>query len=25
MIQLMRDEALGAFRAWEQQPNKLPY
>lgn len=25
MIQLMRDEALEAFRAWEQQPNKLPY
>jgi tRNA(Arg) A34 adenosine deaminase TadA len=25
MIQLMRDEALEAFRVWEQQPNKLPY
>ena len=25
MVQLMREEALGAFRAWEQQPNKLRY
>ena len=25
MIQLMHDEALEAFRAWERQPNKLPY
>jgi len=25
MIQLMRDEALEAFRVWERQPNKLPY
>ena len=25
MIQMMREEALEAFRAWEQQPNKLPY
>ncbi|MGD0957981.1 MAG: nucleoside deaminase [Candidatus Acidiferrales bacterium] len=25
MLQLMRDEALEAFRAWEQQPNKLRY
>jgi guanine deaminase len=25
MIQLMRDEALETFRAWEHQPNKIPY
>lgn len=25
MIQLMHDEAREAFRAWEQQPNKLSY
>jgi guanine deaminase len=25
MIQIMSDEALEAFRAWERQPNKLPY
>jgi tRNA(Arg) A34 adenosine deaminase TadA len=25
MIQLMREEALEGFRAWEKQPNKLPY
>ncbi len=25
MIQMMREEALAAFRAWEQQPNKVPY
>lgn len=25
MIQLMRDQALEAFRVWEQQPNKLSY
>ena len=25
MIQLMHDEALEAFRVWEQQPNKLRY
>jgi len=25
MLPLMRDEALEAFRAWERQPNKLPY
>jgi guanine deaminase len=25
MLQLMRDEALEAFRAWKQQPNKVPY
>src|SRR5208282_1455098 len=25
MHQLMRDEALEAFRAWARQPNRLPY
>ncbi len=25
MIQMMRDEALEAFRAWQRQPNKVPY
>jgi hypothetical protein len=25
MVQLMREEALETFRAWEKQPNKLPY
>jgi len=25
MIQLMREEALETFRAWEQEPNKIPY
>ncbi len=25
MIQLMRDEALAAFRAWEQKPDKTSY
>jgi guanine deaminase len=25
MVQLMREEALGAFRAWERQPNKRRY
>jgi guanine deaminase len=25
MRQLMRDEALETFRAWERQPNKTPY
>ncbi len=25
MIQLMRDEALEAFRLWEQQPDRIPY
>jgi guanine deaminase len=25
MIQMMRDEALAAFRAWEEKPNKIPY
>jgi tRNA(Arg) A34 adenosine deaminase TadA len=25
MIQMMRDEALAAFRAWENKPNKIAY
>jgi len=25
MIQMMRQEALAAFRAWEQMPNKIKY
>jgi tRNA(Arg) A34 adenosine deaminase TadA len=25
MIQMMRDEALAAFRAWEEAPSKIPY
>jgi guanine deaminase len=25
MIEMMREEALEAFRAWEKQPNKIPY
>jgi len=25
MIQMMRDEALEAFRAWDQKSNKVPY
>ena len=25
MVQLMREEALEAFRAWERQPGKVPY
>jgi len=25
MIQIMSEEALEAFRAWERQPNKVPY
>ena len=25
MIQMMREEALAAFRAWEEKPNKIPY
>jgi tRNA(Arg) A34 adenosine deaminase TadA len=25
MIQLMREEALAAFRAWEDKPNKIEY
>ncbi len=25
MVQMMRDEALAAFRVWADQPNKTPY
>lgn len=25
MIQMMREEALEAFRTWQRQPNKVPY
>jgi len=25
MIQMMREEALAAFRAWEEKPNKIAY
>lgn len=25
MVQMMREEALAAFRAWQQKPNKIPY
>ena len=25
MMQIMREEALAAFRAWEAKPNKIPY
>jgi hypothetical protein len=25
MIQMMREEALAAFRAWESKPNKIAY
>ena len=25
MVQMMRQEALAAFRAWADQPNKMPY
>ena len=25
MIQMMREEALAAFRAWAEKPNKIPY
>jgi tRNA(Arg) A34 adenosine deaminase TadA len=25
MIQMMRDEALAAFRAWQEKPNKIEY
>jgi tRNA(Arg) A34 adenosine deaminase TadA len=24
-VQMMRDEALAAFRAWQEKPNKIPY
>jgi guanine deaminase len=25
MVQMMRDQALAAFRAWQERPNKIPY
>jgi guanine deaminase len=25
MVQMMREEALAAFRAWQAKPNKIPY
>jgi tRNA(Arg) A34 adenosine deaminase TadA len=25
MIQMMREDALAAFRVWEEKPNKIPY
>ena len=25
MVQMMREEALAAFRAWQGKPNKIPY
>lgn len=25
MVQMMRDEALAAFKAWEEKPSKVPY
>jgi len=25
MVQIMREQALAAFRAWEEKPDKLPY
>jgi guanine deaminase len=25
MIQMMREQALAAFRAWREKPNKIPY
>jgi tRNA(Arg) A34 adenosine deaminase TadA len=25
MIQIMREEALSAFRAWNEKPDKIPY
>src|ERR1700736_1337299 len=25
MVQMMREEALAGFRAWEEKPNKIPY
>lgn len=25
MVQMMREEALEAFRVWEEKPNKVPY
>ena len=25
MLQMMREQALAAFRAWDEKPNKIPY
>lgn len=25
MVNMMRDQALAAFRAWQEKPNKIPY
>jgi tRNA(Arg) A34 adenosine deaminase TadA len=25
MIQMMREQALAAFRAWNEKPNRIPY
>jgi len=25
MVQMMREQALAAFRAWQEQPDKIPY
>ena len=25
MVQMMREQALAAFRAWEEKPNKIVY
>jgi tRNA(Arg) A34 adenosine deaminase TadA len=25
MLQMMREEALAAFRSWQEKPNKIPY
>jgi guanine deaminase len=25
MVQMMREQALAAFRAWDEKPNKIPY
>ena len=25
MLQMMREQALAAFRAWQEKPNKIPY
>ena len=25
MVSMMRDQALAAFRAWQEKPNKIPY
>ena len=25
MVQMMREQAIAAFRAWQEKPNKIPY